>query len=183
MGNRAVFIDRDGTINQNVEYLSDPNNFKMHPGVAEGVGLLKKEGFKVIVVTNQSGIARGYFSIEDLERIHARMIAELATHGAVIDGIYYCPHHPDEGCDCRKPRTALFEKAIKDFEIHTASSFVIGDRMLDMEAGRNVGCKTILVPEDKERVREEMEDSTVTPDFVGEDFSSAVNWILECASL
>lgn len=183
MRNRAVFIDRDGTINRNVEYLSDANKFRMYPGVARGIALLNAKGFKIIVVTNQSGIARGFFSVDDLQKIHWRMTAELAEQGATIDAIYFCPHHPDEGCDCRKPRTALFDKAIKDFEIHPASSFVIGDRMLDVEAGRKVGCKTVLVPEDKERVRREMEASTVAPDFVGEDFSSAVNWILESASL
>jgi len=179
MGYKAVFIDRDGTINVNVEYLDDPNNFKMYPGVAKGIKLLKKNGFKIIVITNQSGIARGYFSKETLEKIHERMKSELLKKGATIDAIYYCPHHPDDNCDCRKPQTGLFKKAFKDLNIDSSKSFIIGDKMLDVEAGYKMGLKTILVPEDKEKVEKEMRTTNIKPDFVSKNFYSGVRWILK----
>jgi len=179
MGNRAVFIDRDGTININFGYISSPDNFKMYPGVKEGIKLLKDNDFKVIIVTNQSGIARGYFSEEILDEIHKKMKKELSEVKTTVDAIYYCPHHPDEGCNCRKPRVGLFEKAIEDFNIDKKKSFLIGDRMLDVEAGHKIDCKTVLIPENKEEVKKEMEKSKVKPDFISKDFYSGIKWILK----
>ncbi len=117
MGNKAAFIDRDGTIIGNFGYIDNRDNFKMYSGVAEGIKLLNKDGFKVIIITNQSGIARGFFSEETLDKIHNKMKKELSDKGAEIDAIYYCPHHPDEKCDCRKPEAGLLEKAIEDLEM------------------------------------------------------------------
>jgi len=179
MGNRAVFIDRDGTINVNVEYLDTPDNFRMYPTVGEGIKQLRDKGFKIIVVTNQSGIARGYFSHETLEKIHRRMKDEFNKHGVTIDAIYYCPHHPDENCSCRKPKIGMLEKAIKDFDIDARHSFFIGDRMLDVETGYKVGCKTVLVPERKDLVGQERKESIIEPDYVCDDFISGVKWILK----
>ena len=182
MGNKAVFIDRDGTINVNVEYLDTPDNFQMYPTVPKGIKQLQKKGFKIIVITNQSGISRGYFTEETLEKIHGRMKKELGGAGASIDAIYYCPHHPDENCDCRKPNTKLLEKAIKDFDIDAKKSYFIGDRMIDVEAGYKIGTKTILVPENKELVKKEREKSSIKPDFICDDFISGVNYILKDSS-
>ena len=179
MGNKAVFIDRDGTININVEYLDTPDEFKMYPGVAEGIRLLKENGYKIIVITNQSGIARGFFTEETLEKIHNKMKDELSEKGASIDAIYYCPHHPDEKCNCRKPNTGLLKKAIKDFDIDVKNSFFIGDRMIDVEAGSKIGVKTVLVPENKEKVELEIRKSYIKPDNYSEDFYTGVKWILE----
>ena len=179
MGNRAVFIDRDGTINVNYGYISDPDDFKMYPGVAKGIKLLNEKGFKIIVITNQSGIARGYFSKGVLENIHEKMKKELSKEDAGVDAIYYCSHHPDEKCNCRKPNPGLLEKAIKDFDIDVKNSFIIGDRMLDVEAGHKIGCKTVLVPEDKELVKKEREESNVKPDFICNDFYTGAKWISE----
>ena len=179
MGNKAVFIDRDGTINVNVEYLDTPDEFKMYPTVAEGIKLLKEKGYKIIVITNQSGIARGFFSEETLEKIHQRMKNELNEKGATIDAIYHCPHHPDAKCDCRKPNTALIERAIRDFDIDTENSFFIGDRMLDVEAGHKIGVKTVLVPENKQKVEEERKESDIEPDCYCDDFYAGVRWILD----
>lgn len=176
---KAVFVDRDGTINVNVEYLNTPDNFKMYPSVAEGIKLLNENGFLVIVITNQSGIARGYFTKETLEKIHVRMIKELKEKGAKVDAIYYCPHHPDDKCICRKPETGLLKKAVKDFKIDTSKSFIIGDRMLDVEAGFKIGLKTILIPERKKMVEKEREESTVEPDYICDDFLSGVKWIVK----
>jgi len=179
MTKKAVFIDRDGTINANVGYIDSFDKFKIYPNVAKGIKLLSDDGFKIIVVTNQSGIAREYFSEETLEKIHQRMKNELSEKGATVDAIYYCPHHPDDSCNCRKPESGLLEKAVEDFDIEIESSYFIGDRMLDVEAGFKIGLKTVLVPEDKEKVEKEMKESKIRPDYVCDDFYSGVIWILE----
>lgn len=179
MRKKAVFIDRDGTININVEYLDNPDNFKMYPGVAEGIKLLNKNGFLVIVVTNQSGIARGFFTEDVLKKIHKKMIDDFSKKGAKIDAIYYCPHHPDDNCDCRKPKIGLFKKAFEKFDIDASKSFMIGDRVLDVEAGFNMGLKTVIVPEKKKAVSKEMKKSDVTPDFYCNEFIEGVKWILD----
>jgi len=178
MGNKAVFIDRDGTINVNVGYLDNPDDFQMYPGVAEGIKLLQENGFKIIIITNHSGIARGYYTVETLKRIHERMLKEFYDKGVTIDAIYYCPHHPDDNCDCRKPNTLLFEKAIEEFNIDISKSYIIGDRMLDIEAGFKMGLKTILIPERKKQVEEEKKKSKIKPDFESNEFYKGVLWIL-----
>jgi len=179
MGYRAVFIDRDGTININFGYIDKPERFKFHKGVIEGMKLLKKNGYKIIIVTNQSGIGRGFFSEKELEKIHNKMIKELSEKNINVDAVYYCPHHPEDNCNCRKPKTGLLESAVKDLDIDIKESFVIGDRMLDMEAGDKMGCKTVLVPENKEKIDIEMKESSIKPDFVCDDFYLGVKWILE----
>jgi len=180
MKNKAVFVDRDGTINIDVHYLDDPDKFTLYPGVGEGLRGLMNRGFKLIVVTNQSGIGRGYFSEARLAEIHERMKSELSRYGVSLNGIYYCPHHPDDHCRCRKPGTELFERAIQEHDIDTLSSFMIGDKILDIEAGQKSGVKTVLVPEPHRR-----EDCLAKkhlwktqPDFIAENFSHAVTWII-----
>ena len=143
--NKAVFLDRDNTIARDVPYCSRPEDFELLPTVPEAIKLLNGKGFKVIVITNQSGIARGYFTEETLSQIHRKMQDELLLHGASIDGIYYCPHHPDDGCGCRKPKTALFHKAAAEHNIDFGSSYMVGDMPLDIAAGKALGCKTVLV--------------------------------------
>jgi histidinol-phosphate phosphatase family protein len=138
--NRAVFIDRDGTIARDVPYCSRPEDFELLPGAAEGIRTLNQHGFKVIVVTNQSGIARGYFTEEMLTQIHQKMLRELAKHGAHIDAIYYCPHHPDDGCDCRKPRPKLVLQAAEELNIDLSQSYIIGDSEMDIELAKQAGC-------------------------------------------
>jgi D,D-heptose 1,7-bisphosphate phosphatase len=170
MKNKAVFIDRDGTINEDGPYLSDPGRFKMYPGVGEGVKRLKDAGFKIIVVTNQSGIARGYFTEEDLTAVHDRMKEEFARFGVTLDGIYYCPHHPNEGCSCRKPEPGLFEKAIREHNIDPGRSYTIGDKELDVAAGNRAGTTTILINSAQ----------TKTPEvsWAADTFESVADWIL-----
>jgi len=181
--NRAVFVDRDGTLNINIEYLSDPEKYRLYPGVAEGLRLLKDAGFMIVVITNQSGIGRGFFDIGTLEKIHERMRSMLASEGASIDAIYHCPHHPQDRCACRKPGTELFERAIRDLGIDPERSFVIGDMRMDIAAGQKIGARTALVPEPHNRARtlKEMKGWDARPDFVGEDFLSAARWVLGLA--
>lgn len=175
--NKAVFVDRDDTINRDVHYCSRPEDFELLLTVGTGIRLLNREGFKVVVITNQSGIARGYFTEEMLERIHQKMVDELAQYGAQVDAIFYCPHHPDEGCECRKPKPKLTYQAIKQLHIDPRQSFTIGDRLMDVELARAIGCKSVMIP--SELGKEELKNSSVFPDYIASDFESAAKWITE----
>lgn len=166
--NRAVFIDRDGTINRDVPYCGRPEDFELLPGAAEGIKLLNEHGFKVVVVTNQSGIARGYFTEEILARIHDKMKKELAKHGAHIDAIYYCPHHPDDNCECRKPKPKMVFQAALDLDIDLSQSYVIGDSEVDIELARQAGCETGI------RVSE----ARGTGNWVADSFRDAVHRVV-----
>jgi D,D-heptose 1,7-bisphosphate phosphatase len=167
--NKAVFIDRDGTINRDVPYCSRPEDFELLPGVGEGIRLLKEAGYKIIVITNQSGIARGYFTREMLDNIHTRMNAELAKYHASIDAIYYCPHHPDDNCDCRKPKPKMIFEAARDQKLDLAQSFVIGDSEKDVEMGIKAKCKESLL------INSEVSVSNIKG---FDSFLDAVNWIV-----
>ncbi len=148
----GIFLDRDGTINQEVNFLSSPKELVLIPGSAEAIHEANQLGFKVFVVTNQSGIARGLLIKNELEDIHIELSRQLREYHAQIDAIYYCPHHPVEGdsplttqCNCRKPNIGMIEQAVKEFSIDRKRSFVIGDRMVDMQLGNNAGIPSILV--------------------------------------
>ena len=152
MNRGGIFLDRDGTINREVEYLSSPDQLELLPGSAEAIRLANDLGFKVVIVTNQSGVARGFFTEESVNAVHDRLLAMLALENARIDAIYYCPHHPELGlgkyktdCSCRKPKTEMADKAIARFNLDPAVSYVIGDRMADVELARNIGAHAILV--------------------------------------
>jgi D-glycero-D-manno-heptose 1,7-bisphosphate phosphatase len=151
LGNRAVFLDRDGVICEDVNYLKHPSQVRLIPRANEAIRLLNERCFKVVVVTNQSGVARGYLTEEDVERVNLKMIGELGD-GCHIDAIYYCPHHPDVGripyrgeCDCRKPKPGMLKLAARDLDIDLSRSFMIGDKMGDVLAGHRAGCETVLV--------------------------------------
>jgi len=145
MADRAVFLDRDGTMAEDVSYCRRPEDFRLLPNTARAIKLLNEHGFKVIVVTNQSGIARGYFTEETLAEIHEKMKEELARQGARVDAIYYCPHHPDDNCDCRKPKPGMMLQAVKDYHIDLKRSFVMGDMPSDIAMGKATGCRAILI--------------------------------------
>lgn len=173
--NRAVFIDRDGTMNRDVPYCSRPEDFELLHGVAQGIRLLNEHGFKVVVVTNQSGIARSYFTEQMLNKISDKMRAELAKRGAYLDAIYYCPHHPNENCDCRKPKPMLILKAAAEHEIALNDSFLIGDKAHDVEAGYVAGCRTILI---SPTCTLETLPNPAKPNFVARDFLEAAKYII-----
>lgn len=150
--NRAVFLDRDGTINIEKEYLWRIEDFVFLDGAPEAIRRLNGAGYLVVVVTNQSGVARGYYSLDDVARLHAHVAEELARQGASVQGFYVCPHHPDEGlgqykvdCQCRKGRPGLLLQAAGDLDIDLSRSFVVGDKISDVEAAENAGCMPILV--------------------------------------
>jgi histidinol-phosphate phosphatase family protein len=171
---RAVFLDRDGTIAEDVNYCRRPEDFRMFPWAAEGVAMLNKAGLAVVVVTNQSGIARGYFSEETLAQIHHKMREELARCGARVDAVYHCPHHPDDGCGCRKPRTGLFQRAAEELGLALAGSYVVGDQEMDVLAGQALGCQAVLV----DTGPTPWTANGVRPDYRAPTLYEAARWIL-----
>jgi D-glycero-D-manno-heptose 1,7-bisphosphate phosphatase len=151
----AVFLDRDGTLIEDVGYLSSISQIKVLPRVVDGLKLLKSMGYLLIVVTNQSGVARGFFSEEFVLNVHDILGRFFKDNGVAIDAFYYCPHHPTEGfppynvnCDCRKPKTGMIKRAICEYDIDISNSWVIGDSLVDVQLARNAGCKGILLNRD-----------------------------------
>jgi len=176
---RAVFLDRDGTINEEVIYLSCVEQFRLLPGAGDAIRSLNQRGWPVIVITNQSGLARGYFSDKELSLVHLKMKAALNREGAHLDGVYVCPHQPEDGCSCRKPGTALFEQAAQEFDIDLSKSYAIGDKMTDLLPGARLGCRTVLVLTGHGQEQLENRDGwEVEPDHITPDLLTAVQWIL-----
>lgn len=148
----ALFLDRDGTLVHPRHYPSRPEDLVLYSNIAVGLRELQDAGFLLIVITNQAGLARGYFHADDLARMHTHLTGELAALGVFLDGIYYCPHHPDGViadlkvmCDCRKPQPGMLLRAAADFDIDLGRSWFIGDILDDVEAGHRAGCRTVLV--------------------------------------
>jgi rfaE bifunctional protein nucleotidyltransferase chain/domain len=141
----AVFIDRDGTINEHVEYLSEPSKFREIPGAYKGIKRLQDLGFRIVVVTNQAGIGLGYFSREDLYAVNREMMKQASQQGCSFDKIYFCPHSKADNCECRKPGTYFIERAERDLSIDVRKSFVIGDMTSDIKFGLDAGAQTVLV--------------------------------------
>ena len=171
---RWVALDRDGTVIEERHYLSDPNQVELISGAAEGLRQLQDKGFGLIVVTNQSGIGRGYFDKAKLDLIHQRLAELLDSEGVYLNGIYFCPHLPDDGCLCRKPSTGLLELASKNLNFDPQDCFVIGDKASDIEMGHRVGAATFLVRTGYGAAVES--EGTSTPDHV-------VSGLLEAAQI
>ena len=149
---RAIFLDRDGTLVHRRHYPSRPEHLRLYEGIGPELRRLQAAGFRLVVVTNQSGIARGYFTEEDLHRMHEHLAASLDRSGVRLDAIYYCPHHPDGAipelarrCDCRKPAPGMLWRAVHDLGVDPARSWLVGDVLDDVEAGRRAGCRTVLI--------------------------------------
>jgi histidinol-phosphate phosphatase family protein len=172
---KAVFLDRDGTICEDVNYLARAEDLRVFPFAAEAIKLLNISNFRVILITNQSGIARGYFDENTLREIHEKLISELASNDATLDQIYFCPHKTDDNCNCRKPRTGMIEQATKDFAIDLEKSWTIGDKAIDVELGFNAGTKTVLVLTGYGR--KEIEKTERKPNLIAEDLLEAVREI------
>jgi D-glycero-D-manno-heptose 1,7-bisphosphate phosphatase len=148
----GVFIDRDGTLTEEVGYINHPSRLRLYPWSAQAINALNQHGLKTIVVTNQAGIARGYFNEDLVTQVHQKLCAEMSREGARLDAIYYCPHHPSVGeapyrqdCNCRKPKPGMLYRAVQEFGIDLSRSFVIGDRYGDVELARNAGARSIFV--------------------------------------
>jgi len=178
---KAVFLDRDDTIAKDVPYCSRVEDFEILPSVPEGIRLLNEHGFIVVVITNQSGIARGYFTEQTLSQIHEKLHRELGRWNAHVDAIYHCPHHPDDGCECRKPKPTLLLQAAKDMGIDLHLSYMVGDDVKDIDSGRSAGCKTVLVTTGPDRGS--LEGQEVSPDYVAHSLCEAAEWIVRDALL
>jgi len=181
--NKAVFLDRDGTIVEDVGYMNSPQQIQFIPGSIEAIKKLNEAGFKVVVITNQAGVARGLITEDMLQTIDKTLHKWILSGGAHLDGLYYCPHHPEHGvhpykqaCECRKPHPGLIKRAHRDLNINLAQSYMIGDKATDVEAGKRAGTKTIYVltgrgKGEKDRLQEK-------PDHIAENLADAVKWLL-----
>ena len=180
-----VFLDRDGVINRDSpDYIKNWDEFEFLPGSLEALRLLSEAGFHLILITNQSMIRRGMVPLDVLEHIHRQLKAAVAAAGGKLLDVFFCPHRPDENCDCRKPRPGLIQQACRQYGIDPAASVMIGDSAKDILCGRNAGCGgTILVRTGNgARAEKEISDLQVRPNFVAEDLLDAARYILrgEC---
>ena len=176
---RAVFLDRDGTISEEVGYIYHAGLYKVFSWSGPAIRKINEHGMKAIVITNQSGVGRGYFDEGSVEEVHDILRGELAVHNAKLDAIYTCTHHPEAGCDCRKPNSGMLLKARDEMNIDLTQSFVIGDKYLDVETAHNVGAKGILVLTGYGREeREKHKSSRRQPDLIADNLMDAVDAIL-----
>jgi len=170
----AVFLDRDGTIIEEVEYLSDIRDLRPFHGVRRSLQMLRNSGFAVVLVTNQSGVARGYFSEEFVRSVHARLEEMLSFK---FDGIYYCPHGPDDGCDCRKPKPGMIRQAVEEIGIDLDQSYMIGDKSIDIDLAVRAGFPGLLVLTGY-GVDNKGKQNIAEPIYLASDFNDACKWIL-----
>lgn len=186
---KLIFLDRDGTLIKSVNYLSDPSQIHLLPGVTTGIKRLNDANTIVIVVTNQPVVARGLASIKDVKLINSALVTRLNKKDAHINAVYFCPHHPEThhpdipvhamkyriDCECRKPKSAMLKKAVEDFNINLKKVFIIGDSINDIKAGKNLGIVTILVKKDSKTGDN---NYPVKPDYTASDFSQAVDLVI-----
>ena len=184
---RVVFLDRDGTVNQEVGFLTRVEDLELIPRAAEAIRLLNRSGFRVVILSNQSGVARGFLDEETLRAIHRALLERLEIQGARVEGIYYCPHHPEaplavyrRRCHCRKPETGLVRQAAQDLGIRPEGAYVVGDRLLDMELAHRIGGTGVLVLTGYGRQELARRDGRPQgePDHVAADLYHAAVWIL-----
>jgi D-glycero-D-manno-heptose 1,7-bisphosphate phosphatase len=189
--NAAVFLDRDGVINEEVGYLDNLDKLKIIPSAYEAIKLINESGMKAVVISNQAGVARGLITEEFVQKTNNYLQISLRERGVYINNFYYCPHHPTEGeepyrqvCECRKPSPGMFMTAARDLNINLELSYMVGDRFLDMEAARKAGVKGILVRTGcgKELLQDDGPNKATPenkPDFIAVDILDAVRWILK----
>ena len=184
---RAVFFDRDGTLNEEIGHVSDPQQFRVYPFAARAVRMVNEAGLLAIVVTNQSGVGRGLFAESLVHRVHRQLTRRIAAGGGRLDAIFYCPHHPEASleqyrvvCACRKPSPGLLEAAAKQFGIELSKSFVVGDRFVDVHLAHRVGARSVLVLTGvgRNELEDEQTGGTEQPDYVAENVCEAVRWIV-----
>ncbi len=183
MPNHAIFLDRDGTLNEDPGYINDPEQVVLFPETGEALALLKKYGFLLIIISNQSGIARGLMTNKDVDAVNEKINSLLAEYKVKVDAFYYCPAHPDfssdEECDCRKPSPKLVLEAAKEFNIDLNKSYFIGDTAADIQCGKNAGLKTILVKTGKGVENFSiLQKENNFPTFVAENLLNATSIIL-----
>jgi D-glycero-D-manno-heptose 1,7-bisphosphate phosphatase len=169
-----ILLDRDGTIIKEKNYLSDPREVELLPGASQGLRRLQRQGCRLAVVSNQSGVGRGYFRHEDVERCNARMAELLRAEGVTLDAVYYCPHGPDEACSCRKPAPGMGLRACEEFGILPEQTFVVGDKPCDVDLGEQLGAQSVLVSTGYGADALQ----NCRPRFHAADLAEAADWIL-----
>lgn len=179
----AVFLDRDGTIVEDVGYMNLPEQIKFIPGSIEAIKMLNEAGYKVVVISNQAGVARGLVTEDMLQTIDKIIHRDILNGGAHLDALYYCPHHPEHGvypyrqtCECRKPHPGLVKRATRDQNIDLSKSFMVGDKATDIKTGKNVKIKTILVLTG--RGAKEKDELKEKPDHIANNLLEAAKWII-----
>lgn len=178
MTNRTVFLDRDGVINAEVGYISRPDELQILPGVLEAISDLTQAGWKIIVFTNQSGVGRGLITESELQAVHDRLLDLVAAAGGQLTAVYACPHAPDDGCDCRKPKPGLLLRAAREHNIDLATSYAVGDSPRDISAAHAAGCKTVLVLTGHTTEYAATTFPDPQPDLVFHDLLEFTNWSL-----
>ena len=182
----AVFVDRDGTLIEEVGYLDRVERLALYPWTTDAIRALNRAGLKIVLVSNQSGVARGFFTEAVVDDVHRHMASLLEAGGAHIDAYYYCPHHPDgkvpgyaQPCDCRKPKRGLVDRAVRELGVDPSRSFVVGDRWLDVELARTIGGRGVLVRTGYGADEERRATSELSADAVVDNFAGAASWILQ----
>lgn len=187
MKNIAVFLDRDGTVSEEVGYVNHLSRYKLFPWTIAAIKKLNEAKIKAILVTNQAGVARGYFTEDLIWKVHEHLSAELAKEGAYLDGIYYCPHHPSAGvppyranCECRKPKPGLILQAAQEHEIDLSRSFMVGDKYTDVELAQKAKVKSIMVMTGYGigEYEYQRKDWPQMPDKIAKDLLEAVEWVI-----
>jgi histidinol-phosphate phosphatase family protein len=177
--NWAVFLDRDGTVNEEVHYLHEPARLRLLPRSPEAIRILNQAGILAILVTNQAGIGRGHFPESAMHAVHDELGRQLASQGAHLDAVYFCPHQPDDGCSCRKPLPGLLVRAAQDLSLDLPRCVMVGDKVSDLAAGWSAGCRTALVLSGYGVAAQcELNDADRSPDYVGRDLLEVVRWVL-----
>jgi D-glycero-D-manno-heptose 1,7-bisphosphate phosphatase len=173
---RAAFLDRDKTIIDDPGYLSDPDLVAALPGALDGLALLRERGWMLVLISNQAGVGRGLISPEAAARVHDRFVELLAERGIALDGAYYCPHAPWDGCDCRKPQPGMLLRAARELRIDLARSVMIGDKLADVAAGRRAGCRTVRIAAGGPSGDEAPDE---VPDYRAPNLLAAAHWIVD----
>ncbi len=180
----TIFLDRDGTLNPDPGYINSPDQFELFPGVPEALARLKRAGARLIVVTNQSGIARGFLTRDDLDAVHMKLKRLLDAADVSLDAIYFCPHHPDDGCDCRKPNRGMLDQAVREWGVNLDQSYLIGDHTRDIELAKRIGARSVLVTTGvvSPLEAEGLKASGPISDWIASSLAEAADWLLSDAS-
>jgi histidinol-phosphate phosphatase family protein len=179
---KVIFIDRDGVVNRDPggwtehSYVTRWEDFHFLEGALRALALFKRSGFRVVIISNQAGVGKGFFTKEDLDKVNSKMLAEVRKHGGAIDGVYYCVHRKEDGCSCRKPKTGMFEAAVKRYGVMPRETYFIGDSLVDIAAGAKMGMETVFVLSGKTSL-EESRGWGLKPGHVFKDLLEAARWI------
>ncbi len=184
MPSKVVFLDRDGTIIEDKNFLKTPDEIEFIPGSVQAIRILRNLGYKIVVISNQSGIGRGILTEKMVREVNDCLLRRLKEKEAPVDALYFCPHHRDNNCSCRKPKTGMPQKAAQELKLNLKNAVVIGDKLTDVELGKNMGAKTVLVltgygSKELDKLREINDNfaGSMGPDFVAENLLEAANWL------